>query len=200
VRANDLHVLFVPLMSFYGLAFVLVLWSRLEIRVDLFRRALLAVIYLISALPFIDNFLDMIGQPKNRVQWPPYVPPYIAIMGEWTRPDEIITSDMPWGVAWYADRKSLWLPMTRKEFTALNDYNQLKGNIVGMYLTPVTRNIAFSELLRGEYKEWVVFIMHGNITNFPLSVPTTVLGIDNECIYYSDRDRWSTRKEGSVSR
>ena len=30
--------------------------------------------------------------------------------------DEIIASDMPWGVAWYADRKSLWIPMTINDF------------------------------------------------------------------------------------
>ncbi len=68
---------------------------------------------------------------------------------------------MPWAVAWYADRKSLWLPMIDPTISsALNDYNQLDGQIVGLYLTPVTGNRAFiAEIVKGEYKEWAPFIM-----------------------------------------
>jgi Dolichyl-phosphate-mannose-protein mannosyltransferase len=195
-HANDLHVLFIPLMSFYGLGFLLVMWTRLEIRGEFFRKCFLAAIYFISALPFLDNFLDMIGPPKGRVQWPPYIPPYIAIMAEWTKGNEIIMSDMPWGVAWYADRKSLWLPMTIKAFIQLNDYNQLKGQIVGMYLTPVSGNSAFiSDITRGEYHEWAAFIIGiPDLREFPLHAKTQ-MPMDGECWYYSDRDRWSNREE-----
>lgn len=53
LRANDLHVLFIPVMTFYGLAFLLVLWDRLEIREGILRTAFVTVIYLISTLPFL---------------------------------------------------------------------------------------------------------------------------------------------------
>ena len=196
VHANDLHVLFVPLMSFYGLAYLLVMWTRLEVRGEFFRRCLLAGIYLISALPFLDNFLDMIGPPKSPVQWPPYVPPWIAYLGELTRPNEILMSDMPWGVAWYADRKSLWLPMTIKAFIQLNDYNQLKGGIVGLYLTPVSGNAAFiGEISKGEYREWAPFITRSvKLDEFPLHAGTP-MHIDGECVLYMDRERWKTRTD-----
>jgi hypothetical protein len=196
VHANDLHVLFIPLMSFYGLGFLLVMWTRLEIRGEFFRRCLLAGIYFISALPFLDNFLDMIGPPKGRVQWPPYIPPYIAIMAEWTQPNEIIMSDMPWGVAWYADRKSLWLPMTLKAYIRLNDYNQLKGEIVGLYLTPVSGNAAFiAEISKGEYREWAAFIMRmANLKEFPLHA-VTPMPMGDECVLYMDRARWIKSKD-----
>ena len=75
-------------------------------------------------------------------------------------PKEIIASDMPWAVAWYADRKSLWLPISVKDFLELNDYSQLNGQIVGLYLTPVTGNQPFlAEIVKGEYKEWAPFII-----------------------------------------
>ena len=195
-RANDLHVLFVPLMTFYGLGFIMVMWTRLEVPGEFFRRGFLAIIYLISALPFIDNFLEMISPPKSRVQWPPYVPPSIAQLADWAHPDEMIMSDMPWAVAWYADRKSLWLPMTIKAFIDLNDYNQLKGQIVGMYLTPVSGNAAyFSDIMRGEYREWWPFITKNvNLRDFPLHEKTW-MPIDGECIYYSDRDRWTNHED-----
>ena len=195
VHANDLHVLFVPLMNFYGLAFLLVMWTRLEIRGEFFRRCLLVGIYFISALPFLDNFLDMIGPPKGRVQWPPYMPPYISIMAEWTQPQEIIMSDMPWGVAWYADRKSLWLPMTIKAYIQLNDYNQLKGGIVGLYVTPVSQNAPlYSEITRGEYREWAAFIIGiADLREFPLHEHTQMP--DGQCLLYMDRARWKTAND-----
>lgn len=195
-KSNDLHILFVPLMTFYGLALVLVMWTRLELNIRLVRLGFLTLIYLVSALPFINQFIALVGPPTGRVQWPPYVPPYIAILGQWTRDNEIIASDMPWAVAWYADRKSLWLPMSVHDFIDLNDYNQLKGQIVGLYLTPVTGNLPFiSQIMKGEYKEWAPFIMRNvNTKEFPLKA-VTALPIDGECIYYSDRDRWTNRED-----
>lgn len=193
LQANDLHVLFIPVMIFYGLAFVLVLWSRLEINVRLVHVAFLTMIYLISGFPFIDA---LISPPPGCVQWPPYVPPFIAILNSWTNEDEIICSDMPWGVAWYADRKSLWLPTTINDFLALNDYNQLGGRIVGLYLTPVTGNQPFiSGVMKGEYKEWAPFILRTVASkDFPLRA-VTALPLDNECVFYSDRDRWSQKTD-----
>jgi len=196
LQSNDLHILFAPLMTFYGLAFILVMWSRLEINIRLVRLGFLGLLYAVSAFPFLNQFLQLVGPPTGRVQWPPYVPPYIAILAQWTREQEIIASDMPWAVAWYADRKSLWLPLSIRDFLALNDQNQLKGQVVGLYLTPVTGNRPFiSEIVKGEYKDWAPFIMRtANLKDFPLKA-VTPLPIDGECIYYTDRDRWTNRED-----
>ena len=196
-KSNDLHILFVPLMICYGLALVLVMWTRLDINVRLIRHAFIALLFIVSGFPFLDQFLKLIGPATPPpVAWPPYVPPYIAILAKWTRENEIITSDMPWAVAWYADRQSLWLPMTVRDWIELNDYNQLKGHIVGLHLTPVTGNREFiSEIMKGEYKEWAPFIMRNvNTKEFPLKA-VTGLPIDGECVYYSDRKRWENNEE-----
>jgi hypothetical protein len=196
-KANDLHILFVPLMISYGLALVLVMWTRLDINIRLARQGFIAFLFVGSSLPFLNQFILLVGQPSPPpVVWPPYVPPYISILAKWTREDEIIASDMPWAVAWYADRKSLWIPMTIHDFIDLNDYNQLKGGIVGLYLTPVTGNKPFvSEIMKGDYKEWAPFITHNvNLHDFPLKA-VTGLPIDGECVYYSDRDRWTNHEE-----
>jgi hypothetical protein len=117
-------------------------------------------------------------------------------MNQWTTDGEIICSDMPWGVAWYADRRSLWLPMSTQDFLDLNDYKQLNNEIVGLYFTPVSAHQPFlSEIAKGDYKEWAAFILRlGQIKDFPLKV-STVMPIDNECIFYSDRDRWTNRED-----
>ena len=196
LKGNDLHVLFIPLMTFYGLAFVLVLWSRLEISNRIVWVGFIGLIYVISAFPFLDQLIALHKRPTGRVQWPPYVPPYIAILNQWTTPKEIIMSDMPWAVAWYADRTSLWLPSSIAEFTSLNDYNILGGRVVGLYLTPVTGNQALlGGILKGEFKEWATCITRQvNLKDFPLRA-VTAMPIDNECIFFADRDRWSARDD-----
>ena len=194
--ANDLHVLFIPLMLSYGLGFVLVMWTRLEVNIKLVRLGFLSLLFFISSLPFIENALEMLAGPRMQIQWPPYVAPYIAIMGTWTTEKEIITSDMPWAVAWYAERKSLWLPEKIEDFVTLNDYKQLNGAIVGLYLTPISGYKGFiNEIVKGEYKEWAPFITRNVSTrDFPLKV-STLMPYENECIFYSDRDRWTVRED-----
>jgi len=193
LRANDLNPLFIPMFSAYGMAFLLVMWSRLEINVALIRFGFITLIFLISSIPLINTFTC---GSRGVFQWPPYVPPYIAILQTWTTNDEIITSDIPWAVAWYADRKSLWLPMTLQDFVDLNDYDRLGGRIVGLYLTPQTGNAALiNDIVKGEYKEWAPFILRSvNAKDFPLRA-ATALPIDNQCIFYSDHDRWTDRMD-----
>jgi hypothetical protein len=199
IHANDLHVLFIPLTLFYGLAFVLVLWTRLaadrpEANLKIVRRSFFVAVYILSAFPLAHMLITANG----RVQWPPYVPPYIAILGEWTDPNEIITSDMPWAVAWYADRVCLWLPDTQANFTDLHDYQRLHNPIVGLYLTPVSCDThLFSDIMKGEYKEWSPFILRNlNIRTSNFQLPErTALPIENECIFFSDRNRWSVKPE-----
>jgi hypothetical protein len=200
IQPNNLHILFIPLAIFYGMAFVLVLWTRLaaersEVNLRLVRWSFFTAVYILSAFPLAHMLITASG----RVQWPPYVPPYIAMLGGkdgWTSEDEIITSDMPWAVAWYADRKCIWLPDTIANFMDLNDYNRLHDPIVGLYLTPISGDShMFSDIEKGEYKEWSPFILRNvNTKGFPLEA-VTALPIDNECIFYSDRNRWSVKAE-----
>jgi hypothetical protein len=90
----------------------------------------------------------------------------------------------------------LWLPVSVRDFLQYSDYKQLKGQIVGLYLTPITGNKPFiSDIVKGEYKDWAPFIMRTvNTKEFPLKA-VTALPIDGECIYYSDRDRWTNRED-----
>jgi len=199
VDSTNLHVLFVPVMTAYGLAFVLVLWSRLELNYKLVRFGFISLIFLISSAPFLVQFIELNSRAKGRVQWPPYAPMFIALLNQWTTEREVIASDMPWAVAWYADRKSLWLPIAIRDFEYLNDFNLLNGRIVGLYLTPVTGNKSFvSEIVKGDYKEWAPFITRqitgSALRDFTLKA-STAMPIDQECVFYADRDRWTARDD-----
>lgn len=186
--ANQLHLLFIPLMTCYGLAFLLVLWNRLEIDFRVARLGFLALIFLLCGWPMINTIA--LAPTKGFLRWPPYVPPYIAVLNSWMKPNEIIASDMPWAIAWYADRPALWLPENIRVMTDLNDYQILGDPINGLYVTPISGSQnTLGEILKGEYKDWAAVILRSlDVSRFPLPW-ATLLGLDNECIFFSDHDR-----------
>ena len=189
VTANNLQVLLVPLMALYGLAMLVVLWNRQPFDHKFLRYSFLTVLFLASSVPMV---ISIWPSREGKIQWPPYVPPFIAILADWVDPREVIVSDIPWAVGWYADRRSLWVPMRVSDFVRINDYNEAGGPLAGLYLTPHSGDRKFlSEIGKGEFKEWAGFILRNpNTRDFPLKTGTA-LPVDNECIFFSDRDRWS---------
>ncbi len=193
VSANQIHVVFLPIFVCYGFAFLLVLWGRWEFGQGLLRIIFICFIIFLCAVPMIMNLL---AGPSGRVQWPPYVPPFIGILGEWFEEDEVICSDMPWAVGWYAGRKSLLIPESVRDFNRIHDYQELKQPIRGLYLTPISGNQPlYSQIYKGKYREWALLITRPpQVQGFPLAF-YTALPIDGECIIFSDRERWNqTRK------
>ena len=190
VSANQLHVLFIPVMVFFGLAFVLILVSRLSFAaVPLLQRVFLGALIFVSALPLILALLPTSAPP---VRYPPYMPPAVNLLTRMTQDNEVIVSDQPWAVAWYANRKSLWLPAKFADFVAMCDYNKLGAPIAGVHLSPTTSQAKFSsELLRGEFKEWVQVIARSPGPNFPFK-DLFPLPVEGESAFYSDKKRWES--------
>ena len=190
VAANQLHLIFIPVMACYGLAFLLVHWNRLGISLPFARAGFITGLYVLCALPMIFA-TPWLSPPKPLVRWPPYMPPLIGILNDWMKPEEVTASDMPWAVAWYADRRSLALPETVRVFSDFGDYNVLGVPVNAIYLTPVSgTDNKLRDIVRGEYKDWGPVIQRTQILEkFPLRWNTVVLGLDNECIFLSDHDR-----------
>ncbi|MFV0337092.1 MAG: ArnT family glycosyltransferase [Chthoniobacterales bacterium] len=188
ISTNQLHVLFIPLMAFYGSAFLIVLWSRLDIRGAFFRGVFLTGVVAVAAIPMLAN-LFIGGKPS--VAWPPYVPPFIEVFSKWYNPDEILCSDMPWAVAWYAERTCVLLPEDPNTLVRYNDYRLLGNNIVGLYLTPITGNQPLvSEIYTGAYKKWARLITRPPETKGFFLPVYTQLPIRGDCILFADRERW----------
>lgn len=188
VSANQLHVIFVPLMIAFGLAFLLIMVSRLEFSsVPLLRVAFLTLIFLVSAIPLIGTLLPSSAPP---IRFPPYFAPVTNFLNKWVEEKEVIVSDQPWAVAWYADRKSLWLPTKVSEMVKMIDYNQLGTPIAGVFLTPTTGHLRlFPEVIRGEYKDWVANIMRSATGTFPFK-EVQALPPDQEFVFFTDKKRW----------
>ena len=201
LAANQFYLLFVPLFICYGMAYVLVQWDR-RIGVgtvvpqgggergslhSFLRVSLVAGIFAVSSIPLLSGMF--LNRNRWAVEWPPYAPPYITILRQWFNPEEIIASDMPWAVAWYADRRSLWLPYEQKDLNDLKDYKQLGDPIVALFFTPVsgTQN-TLGDLVNGDYRHWAGYIVR---TVDPAKSPfpyKMMLGMP-DCILYMETDR-----------
>jgi len=189
----QLHAVFIPLMTFYGLAFLLVLWNRLGFQHTLMRLVFSTTLVIVAAIPMMLTLFSGTGRMIN---WPPYVPPYISALGRMFEPREALCSDMPWAVAWYANRKCLLLPDSPKTMVRISDFDIMNAPICGLYLTPVTGDASLtSEILRGRYKQWAALILRmpgvmPDYSSFPLRA--AINGpVDNQTVLYADRDRWS---------
>ena len=188
VAANQLHLLFVPIMTCFGLAYLLVQWNRLDIDIRIARIGFITLLFVLCALPMI--FTVGLPSTKGGVRWPPYVPPYISVLNDWMGPEEMIASDMPWAISWYADRRSLWLPETVKSFTQFHDYGIFGAPLNGLYLTPISGSQnKLADILKGEYRDWAAVILRSvDVSKFPLKW-ATLLGLENECVFFADRNR-----------
>jgi len=202
LAANQFHLLFVPLFICYGMAYLLVQWDR---RIGLgfivpqwgqrayvhkfLRASMVTAVFFVSGIPMLSRMLF----EKNgwQIEWPPYTPPYIALLKGWFSPDEIIGTDMPWAIAWYADRRSIWLPVEQSDLVDLSDYQRLGAPISALYFTPIsgTQN-TLGDLVDGDYRHWTAYIVRTvNLSKCPYPVRMTLAMPD--CVLYMDRDRRS---------
>ncbi len=189
----QLHSIFIPLFVCFGLAFLLVLWNRLHFNLSILRTIFIGVVIVVCAIPML---LTLFAGKTRSIHWPPYIPPYIAILNTWYAADEALCSDMPWAVAWYADRKTLLLPDSPQTMVEISDYEVIGQRIAGLYLTPITGDRPFlTEIATGTYREWAPFILRNpNLSAFPLKTPVP-LPFEGQTILYADYDRWTRAAE-----
>lgn len=157
VNGQNLVILLLPLVYAFGAGLFFLLLDRLELSFfgAQFYASLLAV--LLACLPLIFRFLP---PPRNHpAAYPPYWPPRIQQIGNLfgpnhaTETNELLMSDMPWAIGWYANKKCLWLTQSiEPDFYQIHD---LHKSINGLYLTPITTDDKFlSQMIQGEATEW----------------------------------------------
>ncbi len=211
---NQIHLVFAPIMTAYGLAFVSVLWSRLDIvaATPALRNVHHIFIVLLSASPLIlampqqiqRGIMQRDGIPP---QWPPYHPQPMNIgLKAWTSDQQVIMSDQPWAVAWYADRISIWLPPTREGFLRLEEAAaDFQTPVAGILISPSSHGSGPVSDVALRFRDFSSLVLDGNVS---ISVYPTMLSTANaspriqdimkryphrismvgfQTVYYSDR-------------
>ena len=178
--SNQLHVLFVPLMTAYGLAFLSVLWARLSLPVQLplIRNGHLILAVILSALPLLLTLPwdikagIMAGNETTLKRNYPYYPGvFHAVAKGLEKGDpkvgpqaEVVATDAPWAVAWYTDRIALWLPKTDAQFQSIASAASDRQQPVKMVLlTPLAMHAKFGQqILTGEWSAYKTEIILGS--------------------------------------
>jgi len=189
--ARLFHI-FWPMIILYGSAFFFILLDRLQLRVLLYRYAVIAAMVLLHAAPLL--FAVLPPRVGLRLPYPPYFPPYISHICRMLTPEELLCTDIPWASAWYGDRNSLLLPRTIDEFYEIHDKTKL---VSGIYFTTVTRDLPYIRtLVTGEFRSWFP-IQEGRIPgDFPLTqgfgLPVNAPYPDQ--LFLTDRTRWREKE------
>ena len=182
---NQLHLLFAPIMMAYGLAFISILWSRLDFvaTTPILRNVHHFVIIGICALPLVlalplkvrigMHLRDRGGVPH----WPPYYAPALnskkAGLKGWITDKQITFSDQPWAVAWYADRVSVWLPPTYVGFEKIETIAaDLQTPCAGVLISPLSHGSGSLTEIAAQYKDFTFMVLDGRtfFTNYPSGV------------------------------
>ncbi len=173
---NQIHLLFAPLMTAYGVAFISILWGRLEIVASTpqLRNVHHFVIVFICALPLILSLpqkvrVGMHVRDRGGVpHWPPYYAPAlnskISGLKGWVTEKQVVFSDQPWAVAWYADRVSIWLPPTREGFAKLETVAaDLQTPAVGILISPSSHSSGPISEVAERYRDFTPMVLDGRV-------------------------------------
>ncbi len=172
---NQLHLLFAPIMTAYGLAFISILWSRLDFvaSTPALRNVHHMAIIVLCAFPLLLALpqkvrVGMHNRERGIPHWPPYFAPALnskttGLKG-WVGPQQVVFSDQPWAVAWYADRLSIWLPPSREEFIKLQGVaTDLQTPVVGIAVSPSSHGSGPIATVVDRYKDFAPLVLDGRI-------------------------------------
>lgn len=182
-RRNFLTI-FLPLIIVYGVAFFYVMFERLQFRTRLLRKGVVGLFALFNALPFFFMLLP----PRTTVPYPPYDGGIVTAIGRVFRQEEALVSDIPWAVAWYADRTAIWAPLKEEHYFAINDEVKL---ISGIYLTQQTLlQQGVLDVIAGHQRFWIQMFQPPQNWNpqFPLQFFRPV-SPDGQQVLISNRPR-----------
>ena len=195
LNSENLLVLFVPLVLVYGVSLFFLLLDQMNLLFRELRVIIIGAFGLIMCLPMLFTFLPPKPSP---VVYPPYLPPLIQQTGSWMKENELMMSDMPWAVAWYAQRQCLWLTLDAEaEFFAVNDF--LKP-VRALYLTPQTMDNRFlSQWYRTGEHSWGSFCVNVVIKQqIPIKFPLRYAApgfFFPEHLFLTDGERWRKAAE-----
>ena len=197
INSENLLILFVPLVIVYGCSLFYVLLDQIELPIPELRYGVIGIFGAVACLPMILAFLPPHGTPICY----PYLPPVIQTVSGWMKPDELIMSDIPWAVAWYGERQSVWLtlnaakdprdPNSIENIFTINDYEK---QVKALYLTAETIDSRFlTDWIHAGNLSWGSFVLD-YITqkeapaDFPIRAAPS--GFFPESLFLADWQRW----------
>jgi hypothetical protein len=194
VGGGNLLVLLLPIIAIYGTAFFYLLLDRVPFRIKLTRGMAIGGFVLLNVSPMIFTLLP---PRQGMYPYPPYIAPVARAVAAQFEPDSLACSDLPWAVAWDGERRAVWVPLNLSDFYEIHDFVAPKG-FQYLFLTPyIIDSRPQTEVAKGEYKGWEVFLRGQVPASFPLKAYSP-LPPDNEQVLLADRARWANQKNAAT--
>jgi hypothetical protein len=135
INSENLLVIVAPIVFIYGVSLFFVLRDQLNLQGPVERGYVWAAFYAIIGAPLL---LTLLAPHPSPVVYPPYYPPWIQQKARAVGEEQAIMTDIPWAVAWYGKRPSIWLSLKhtdtgayREDFYSINELRKIHG----LYLT-----------------------------------------------------------------
>lgn len=213
INSENLLILFGPLILVYGVSLFLLLLDQLVLPGPQVRYLILGLFLVLACAPIL---FTLFGAPRSPIAYPPYNPVFIRFFASKYTDQELTMSDIPWAVAWYGQKLSVWLtlkPYTLKpnpkerppvdtEVTPItveeplvehediasirDDYNEV---VMGLLLSPVTTQGG----VLGKEETWANVV----VLSYDYKTPKELTAIEyvaklrsRDHVILSDRNRW----------
>ena len=151
ISISQQSILFTPFFAAYGTALVFIFLARMQLGNQFtgVRGLTIAVMLVISSGLFLFQlprqlYIGIWTSARGIPHFPPYYP--AAMNGKlhnMTNEKDLVVTDQPWGVAWYADRKALWIPRSIEELTRNLEpiFHRAGQEIQGFLITPSSHSM-----------------------------------------------------------
>lgn len=147
LSGGQLAILFAPLFVAYGFSLMFNFMARLNSEYITFgqlRGVSIVFIVLLTAGSTIASFPSDLYRgvwlrEKGAPHYPPYYPPAMNCkLCDLTNDYDVIVTDQPWGLAWYGNRRAVWIPRTLDAYQKLNDeiLSTTGVSVQGILITP----------------------------------------------------------------
>ena len=151
ISESQLAPLFSPFFAAYGAAMVFVLLGRMQLGTafNAVRALTIAGMLLVSSGLFLFQlpkqlYMGIWTSARGIPHFPPYYPAAMnGKLHEMTNDKEIVVTDQPWAVAWYADRKAMWMPLSLTEYTRNLEpiFARYGQSVQGFLITPSSHSM-----------------------------------------------------------
>lgn len=172
---DQLHIIFAPFFAAYGTALVFNFLARLQLGTGFgaVRALVIFFMLLLSAGPFMFTLpqelsFSILTSARGIPQYPPYYPPALnGKLHDMTNPNDVVVTDQPWAVAWYADRKALWIPRTIDTLTRDIEpiFAKAGQGIQGFLITPTSHAMTRGGMsgIASTYVDFAPLVMEGKL-------------------------------------
>lgn len=151
ISEGQLANLFTPYFVAYGTAMVFIILARLQLGTmfNAVRALVIAGMLIISSGLFLFQlpkqlYMGIWTSARGIPHFPPYYPAALNVkLHDITNEKDLVVTDQPWAVAWYADRKALWMPRSLGDYTRNLEpiFQRSQQNVQGFLITPTSHTM-----------------------------------------------------------